>query len=287
MGRTYGKDTKSLIDTIPLQINCGITYVLNLEIYESLIASMPTTDYIICEGDAVLPLVYDISRGRSLRYTYTFDNPAIPSVGPVPGQQPKGRYQIDVPIDPSVKPDVYSGSLLLVDSMPEFNVTIPFTVSLRYASDVIAQRWNDVLAIKNYDYNGGYEFDSVQWYVNGMPIEGAIDFNYYAGEGNQLRLGEEYQALLLRRSDGVKQFTCPFIPVAVAADVKDMPSLVPMSSQMPMKGKGTAYWYDMLGRRYSSEAYNDSEISTPSAAGFYLLVLQTENVRGTHHILVK
>ena len=287
MGRTYGKDTKSLVDTVPLQTNCGITYVLNLEIYESLIASMPTTEYIICEGDAVLPLVYNIERGRSLRYTYSFDNPLLPTEGPVPGQQPKGQYQIDVPVDPSVMPDVYTGSLLLEDTKPEFSVTIPFTVSLRYNSDVIAQRWNDVLAIKNYDYNGGYQFDSVQWYVGGMPIEGATDFVYYTGgNGVQLRFGEEYTALLIR-NDGVKQFTCPFVPVAVAADITDMPSLVPMSSQMQMKGKGTAYWYDMMGRRYSSEEYNDSEISTPGVAGCYLLVLQTENLRGTHRILVK
>ena len=287
MGRTYGVGTTSLVDTIPTATNCALTWVLNLEIYESLIASMPNAAYVLCQGDPTLSLIYDIARGRSLRYFYSFDNPAIPSVGPVHGQQAKGQYQIDIPIDATVLPNDYTGSLLLIDSMPEFNVTIPFTVSLRYASDVIAQRWNDVLAIKNYNYNGGYEFDSVQWYVNGMPIEGAIDFNYYAGEGNQLRFGEEYQALLLRRSDGVKQFTCPFIPAAVAADVTDMPSLVPPSTQMQIKGKGTATWYDMLGRQYSSQTYNDSEIRTPGTEGLYFLLLQNEQTRMIHRVMVK
>ena len=287
MGRTYGVGTTSLVDTIPAATNCALTWVLNLEIYESLIASMPNAAYMLCQGDPTLSLIYDIARGRSLRYFYTFDNPAIPSVGPVHGQQAKGQYQIDIPIDATVLPNDYTGSLLLIDSMPEFNVTIPFTVSLRYASDVVAQRWNDVLAIKNYDYNGGYEFDSVQWYVNGMPIEGAIDFNYYAGEGNQLRFGEEYQALLLRRSDGVKQFTCPFIPVAVSADVTDMPSLVPPSAPMQIKGKGTATWYDMLGRIHHSENYDSSAITTPSIAGYYLLVLQADDTRSAHRIVVR
>lgn len=286
MGRTYGTDTKSLVDTIPAATNCAITYVLNLEIYESLIASMPNPEYILCEGDPILSLIYDIARGRSLRYSYTFDNPAIPSSDFVHGQQPKGQYQIDIPIDPTVKPDVYTGSLLLVDSLPEFNVTIPFTVSLRYNSDVIAQRWNDVLAIRNAEYNGGYQFDSVQWYVNGMPIEGALDFNYYTGQGVQLRFGEEYTALLTR-NDGKKQFTCPFIPVAVAADVTDMPSLVPLSSQMPMKGHGTASWYDMLGRKHYSENYDDSAIRTPGTEGLYLLVLQNEEARTIHQVMVK
>ena len=286
-GRTYGTDTKSLIDTIPMPGHCDTTWVFNLEIYESLIASMPNATYLLCEGDPMLTLIYDIARGRSLRYSYTFDNPAIPSAGPIHGQQAKGQYQIDIPIDATILPNDYSGSLLLVDSMPEFNVTIPFTVSLRYASDVIAQRWNDVLAIKNYDYNGGYEFDSIQWYVNGMPIEGAVDFNYYTGMGNQLRFGEEYQALLLRRSDGVKQFTCPFIPVAVSADVTDMPSLVPPSAPLTVKGKGTAIWYDMLGRQYSSQTYNDSEIRTPGTEGLYFLLLENEQTRTIHRVMVK
>lgn len=288
MGRTYGTDTKTMVDTIPMQTNCAITYVLNLEIYESMIASMPNTAYQLCEGDPTLTLVYDIVRGRSLRYSYTFDNPALPSEGPVHGQQPKGQYQIEIPVDASLRPDVYTGSLLLVDSMPEFNVTIPFTVSLRYASDVITQRWNDVLAIRNADYNGGYQFDSVQWYVNGMPIEGATDFVYYTGgNGVQLRFGEEYQALLMRRDDGVKQFTCPFIPAAVAAEVTDMPSLVPPSAPLQMKGKGTAYWYDMLGNRHGAQTYDNSEIRTPAAQGCYLLILNEENTRAAHRIVVK
>ena len=288
MGRTYGTDTKTMVDTIPMQTNCAITYILNLEIYESMIASMPNTAYQLCEGDPTLTLVYDIVRGRSLRYSYTFDNPALPSEGPVHGQQPKGQYQIEIPVDASLRPDVYTGSLLLVDSMPEFNVTIPFTVSLRYASDVITQRWNDVLAIRNADYNGGYQFDSVQWYVNGMPIEGATDFVYYTGgNGVQLRFGEEYQALLMRRDDGVKQFTCPFIPAAVAAEVTDMPSLVPPSAPLQMKGKGTAYWYDMLGNRHGAQTYDNSEIRTPAAQGCYLLILNEENTRAAHRILVK
>ena len=285
-GRFYGTDTKTMVDTIPMPGHCDTTWVFNLEIYESLVASMPNTAYLLCEGDPVLSLIYDITRGRSLSYTYTFADPAIPSEGPVAGQQPKGHYQIDIPIDPSVIPNVYSGSLLLEDTKPEFNVTIPFTVTMRYASSVIAQRWNDVLAIKNADYNGGYVFDSVQWYVSGQPIEGAIEFNYFAGEDAQLRFGEEYTALLTR-NDGVKLFTCPFIPVPVAAEVTDMPSLVPPSAPMQVKGKGTACWYDLMGRQYSAQPYDNSEILTPASQGCYLLILNEENARASHRIIVK
>lgn len=162
----------------------------------------------------------------------------------------------------------------------------PFDI--RYSSNVvITQRWNDVLAIRNADYNGGFAFDSVQWYVNNQPIAGATDFNYYAGAGNKLQFGQEYTALLVRTSDGVKLFTCPFIPTEVPAEIADMPSLVLLSSPMHVRGKGTAYWYDMLGRLYSSKAYDNSNIIAPSTAGYYLLVLRNGDTQTVHRIMVR
>lgn len=288
-GRTYGTDTKTLVDTIPSATNCDSTWVLNLEIYESLIASMPNSAYLLCEGDPVLSVIYDIARGRSLRSAYTFSDPALPDTT-INGMQKKGHYQVDIPIDPTLYPNVYNGTLLLVDSMPEFSVSIPFTITMRYSSDVITQRWNDVLAIRNADYNGGYEFDSVQWYLGASPIEGATDFNYYAGLDNQLNFGQEYSALLTRKGDRVKLFTCPFIPVQVPAEYADMPklgSLVVPSAQMPVKGTGTAYWYDMLGRMHHSDQYDNSFITAPGAVGYYLLVLQGQEKRTIHQVMVR
>ena len=284
-GRTYGTDTKTMVDTVPSPTNCDSTWVLNLEIYESLIASMPQTAFVLCEGDNVIPLAYDIARGRSLRYSYSFNSPAIPDTL-VNEMQKKGHYDIPIDLD-DLYPNVYQGTLLLVDSMPEFSVTIPFTVTMNYSKDVITQRWNDVLAIRNADYNGGYQFDSVQWYVNGLPIEGAIDFNYYAGMGNQLQFGKEYTALLKRSNDGVKLFTCPFIPTPVPAQIADLPSLVPLSSPMHIQGKGTATWVDMLGRIHHTDAYNNSNIIAPGIAGYFILVLDGNERRTIHHVMVR
>lgn len=281
-GRSYDH---TMIDTIPNAV-CDTTWILNFEVYESLLAHMPDSAYFLCEGDPILTLVYDITRGRSLRYSYTFKSAALPSITPVAEVQKKGHYELPIAIDPKLYPNVYEGSLLLEDSLPKFNVTIPFTVTMQYASSIIAQRWNDVLAIKNSEYNGGYTFDSIQWYVNGQPIEGANDFVYYAGEGQQLQMGAAYTANL-RRPDGVILFTCVYVPMPVAADVTDMPSLVPLSAPLHIKGKGTATWYDMLGRRYESYTYNDSEIRTPGAEGFYFLVLQNDQTRMIHRVMVR
>ena len=281
-GRYYDH---TMIDTIPNEA-CDTTWVLDFEVYESIQAHMPDTAYVLCEGDPLLTLVYDVTRGRSLRYSYTFKNNALPSITPVAEVQKKGHYELPIAVDPELYPNVYEGVLLLEDSLPKFNLTIPFTLTMQYSSAVIAQRWNDVLAIKNSDFNGGYTFDSIQWYVNGQPIMGANDYVYYAGEGQQLQMGASYTANL-RRTDGVILFTCAFIPTPVAADVTDMPSLVPPSAPLMLKGRGTAIWFDMLGRQYNTYGYNDSEIRTPGAEGFYFLVLQNDLTRTIHRVMVK
>lgn len=285
-GRSY---TYTTVDTIPVSdTNCDTTWILNFEVYESLQAQIPDNAYVLCEdGTPAFDLVYEIARGRSLRYSYAFEDPDLPFIAPVKDLQKKGTYTLPIALSPMPYPNVYKGTLLLEDSLPQFNLSIPFTLTVQYASSVIVQRWNDVLAIRNADYNGGYTFDAVQWYMNGQPIEGATSFNYYTGEGKTLYFAGEQYSALLTRSDGVKLFTCAFTPSEVPAEVLDMPSLVPVSAPVPVKGKGKACWYDMLGRPRQSEAYEDSDITAPSVAGYYLLELRSDTKRSIHQMMVK
>ena len=285
-GKTYGTDTKTMIDTVPDPNDCSKTWVLNLEIYESLVINM-INSYELCEHEDTLRLIYDVLRGRSLSYSYVFNNPAIPASGQVDTVQKKGSYVLDIILDPNLTPNIYQGSILFEDSKPEFNVTVPFTLSVMYSSDVIAQRWNDVLAIRNADYNGGYQFDSVQWYVNGQPIVGANTFAYYVeGDGNNLLFGQAYQALLTR-NDGTQLFTCPFIPAPVAEAEMPLPTLIDPNAPLHIQGRGVAHWYDMLGRRHSTQNYNESDIIAPAQKGYYLLLLQSDESREIHPIMVK
>lgn len=285
-GKTYDENTKSLIDTVPDPDDCSKTWVLNLEIYESLQINM-VNSYELCEHEDTLRLIYEILRGRSLSYSYVFNNPAIPASGVVDTVMKKGSYVLDIILDPDLEPNIYQGSIVFEDAKPEFNATIPFTLSVMYSSDVITQRWNDVLAIRNADYNGGYQFDSVQWYVNGQPIDGANTFAYYIEEeGKTLRFGEAYQALLTR-NDGTQLFTCPFIPAPVPEAEMPLPTLVNPNAPLHIQGRGVARWYDMLGRCHSTQSYDESDIVSPSAKGYYLLLLQGSDSREIHHMIVK
>lgn len=281
----------------------SIIDTLDLYVHEFLQVEMIPYDS-ICSNDGAWSIPFRILQGRSCGfYSLYWDEPknTLPKADSV-ALPTDGVFHVTMPID--LLPDYYHAHFVFHDSLRYLSPTTirdgkaDVTLAMLYPEEVITQRWNDVLGIRNdstinqvlnQNCNGCYEFDSVQWYVSGQPIEGAIEFNYYTGSDNQLQFGKEYMALLTRK-DGVKLFTCPFIPAQVPAEYTDMPvltSLVAPSSPMHVRGKGTAYWYDMLGRLYSSKAYDNSNIIAPSTAGYYLLVLRNGDTQTVHRIMVR
>lgn len=122
-----------------------------------------------------------------------------------------------IPMPDSVIPNVYTVKL---DFGPQScgQEGEETKVSIYYSREVLAQRWNDVLAVKNEDYNGGgYQFVSFQWYKNGDPIVGATSSILYVPEG--LDLSAEYSVLLTRLSDNVTLMSC-------VADLADLSSAI-------------------------------------------------------------
>ena len=76
----------------------------------------------------------------------------------------------------------------------------------------------------------------------------------------------------------------------MAPEYTDMPklsSLVPPAAQMPVSGRGTAFWYDMLGRVHHTDTYDNSYITAPAAAGYYLVELRGTNTRRIQAVMVK
>jgi len=73
--------------------------------------------------------------------------------------------------------------------------------------NVIYQRWDDVLSVKNSANNGGYEFVAFQWLRNGLAIEGAVNSYIYVPGG--LRMGDVY-SVLLTHPDGTEEESCPY-----------------------------------------------------------------------------
>ena len=77
------------------------------------------------------------------------------------------------PYDETILPNHYRVQLEFYQHASCGNQIFDLEFDVQYRSSIIEQKWNDVLALLNSKYNGGYTFTTYQWYKNGRPIEGA------------------------------------------------------------------------------------------------------------------
>lgn len=182
---------------------CDSVVLLDIFVRETLVLDFDTL-VIVCGGDASAVVPYEVISG-DLSYCEVhlqFNGNVIYS------QKADVESQSNAlvfSLDSNVKADNYNLNLYFGEDLcGESEVNIPFKVL--YPQDLIVQRWEDVLAVKNEDYNGGYQFSAFQWYKNGQPINGATSSLLY--EPNGLDLSSSYSVLLTRASDGVSLMTC-------------------------------------------------------------------------------
>lgn len=188
--------------TLKTETGCDSIIKLDLVVNESLLVEFDSV-VTACADEENLIIPYNITSGnlnyfsidiesKSVKYS-EFENSTIESDALIVGMPENivpGDYVVNLDFGP--KSCGKSGD----------------TISLKvyYPSSILVQRWDDVLAVKNEDYNGGYEFVSFQWYKNGELIEGATSSILYVPEG--LDLSAEYSVLLTRLSDNVTTLSC-------------------------------------------------------------------------------
>lgn len=305
----HGKEySKPVCDTIS-NATCDTTWTINLSIYEKLHAALagewddPTQPF-ACENAENFTLTYSISHGYSNVYSLIFnDSVSFKNVHRAPTPvHANGNGDLIVDIAGTVRANYYSGLLILHDTLSSMekykqlgintDVKLPFTFTLRYNSNVIGQRWNDVLFAKNAESNEhGYAFiPPYQWYVDGDSIAGAIGSVLH----QNLSFSNGYSADLSRVVDGdtITICTCSYTPTKVPSDYQDTPklvqSLVPASAPMRLTGQGMAQWIDVTGRVWSTQAFTDSDIISPARQGVYLLTIydSKENTKDIYYVIV-
>jgi hypothetical protein len=182
---------------------------------------------------------------------------------------------IELILPEKVKPDNYEVEFIFYNSDCG-NVDTTLVFDVLYPDSVIAQRWNDVLAVKNSDYNGGYEFVAYQWFLNGQPLEGFTTSQYYTGL--DLDFSGEYQVLLTRKDDGVSVMTCGVVPIQFAEEVLSSIGTLVFRSEVvevnsPQQARG--YIYSLSGLIYSifDLEEGDNFVQMPSQAGLYIMVI--------------
>ena len=186
----------------------SVAYRMNLTVLEALKVELNTVGQ-ICSGDSYFDVNYTVLDGLVSDISVVFSADAK-EVGFVDATMPAdntGWCTIALPAD--VKPNTYTAELQLKSFDCEV-LKLPLSIPVLYSNEIIIQRWNDLLAVskKEADYYNG--FSTYQWYVDGMPIEGAIGSYYYCPEG--LQMSGNYQVEVTRQDDATKIMSCPYIP---------------------------------------------------------------------------
>ncbi len=266
------------IDTLISVFGCDSIITLNLSVYPVLIMELVNDSVDMCETtDGPFTLEYIVRQGNFTTYSLLFDEDAIKSGFenqqsvvpliqdlveiPVPSGALPGRYKVELVFE-----DYYSG-----------NDTLTAFLDVNYPSAILVQKWNDVIAILNAEYNGGYTFSQYQWYKDGELLPGETKSYLYV-EGN-LDFDSQYMVRVTRLEDGVSAFICP-IRLEDRTDISVYPTIVRGGETITVILPHDFHMeiWDIMGMKVSGQ-YLHSNINTiqaPVRSGVYLMNLKSD-----------
>jgi len=222
-------------------------------------------------------------------YEIIFNNPPVPTgfegfenQSDVFGNDNK----ITVYLPEKVYPDYYNCKVILKDDIYDCAPQVfDIKISVLYPDSIMKQKWDNVIALTNYYYNGGFEFAGYQWFKNGSILAGENNSYIY----RPLAVGEKY-SVLLTRPNGSQMFSCDFTVNEPSTEISPFPTLVSPNStiKIPLQDKNATVRLITTTGVVLSTYKSDSEIIAPAQQGVYLLeILSSNNSRNVVKIVVK
>ena len=268
--------------------HCGCDSIVNLslEVAEQVVMDMGEVPE-VCADQTSTQLNAVLQKGQYDSYKVLFDDKAHAAgfVDQLHEATPFSPVTIDLPTD--VKADIYSGHIVFEKRLCDPQ-TFPFTFKVLYPSSIMAQKWDDVVAVKNAQYNGGYDFVAFRWFKNGVLQEGQTYSYIYEGEPQQE--GTEY-VVEVQRADGVVLESCPLIIQPKPQSLNAYPSKVARKEKVMVEGAENATYqvWNMMGGIEKEGVIREakSAIQLSERPGVYLLHVQTDTERKTFRIIVE
>lgn len=161
-----------------------------------------------CQSDPAFNVSYSMPEGELAFYNIKYDDAAKAAGFVDLSDQPVNENDLPVVLPANVVPGTYHAEIQVVSNSDcGVSKTLPVEIVVKISSEqVMAQKWNDVIALYNEDFNGGYRFVAYQWYKNGEIMPGEIR-SYINLNNVQLDPNDRYSALLTR-DDGQVFLTC-------------------------------------------------------------------------------
>lgn len=195
--------------------------------------------------------------------------------------------------DQYLRPDMYNVRIEFDNGTCDPSIhAYDLSFMIKYPSWVIEQNWNDVVALLNQDYNGGYVFKDYDWFVNNQQIVSESKSYIYLPQ--YLRNGDRVYASLTRQEDDYAICTCPITIEDLSSEmVYEEPVLIsisPLKMKIYTPKQTTCAIYDVLGHliyQTRIDSIGENTIDIPSlSSGVYLLEFKEKDHSITHKIML-
>jgi len=240
----------------------------------------------ICADNEFIYFYYTILEGIVNSYSVIFNQQAIDEGFEDITRRTLTANPIEIPVPQKISPNYvrpnhnYSFTISFEYETDTINYT--FNFDILYPSWIMQQKHNNVIALLNQYYNGGYVWSAYEWYMNGTKISidrGSHIYTPDYGEAT-LKFGQEYRVLLTRiDDDGVQILTCKLIPEP-RTDITQFPTIVsPLQTfQIQANKKMKVRIWTVMGIKISEQnlQIGENEITAPYAEGIYLLQFFSE-----------
>lgn len=191
-------------------------------------------------------------------------------------------FHIEIPAD--VKPGNYNAHIKVHDVLDCAAIDIPVPISIYYSSGIMAQKWGDVLAVYNSQYNGGFNFSRFRWYLNGEEISGEyMSYLNMTKTYEMLDLEGYYQVGLTRVGEEEEILSCPFFAYTYSEE-SSAPQLVRNGNMLNVTWpdvSGVAQIWNNAGQLISEISFSDGILSMgiPEDHGVYILTVKSDDGR--------
>ena len=266
--------------------NCDSTILLRLTVIDSVsIDVLPMAQ--VCADDTEFVLKFEWNQGayRSLFFDFDEHSEAAGFADVLFADTLQREFTIPIPED--VRPDRYSVNMCFARDCDCDSLVRPVEFTVMYPTDVLAQKWNNVIAVLNADYNGGNSFTAFRWYEGEQLLVGEERPYLYIGENVKFdySVAVQYSADLMREGENYYIRTCPITP----AQRTDVSQYVTLSSAARVgqrievslpdgdKSQHTAYWYTSGGQLVGRQTIDSlsPSVAAPLTAGIYLLKIES------------
>ncbi len=260
----------------------SLIFVLDLTVLDTLVVKPSKTACTLCADTASVTIDYTVVQGITDSCILAFDatNPSQISPVTLTGLGTSGT--ITVPIDPADgsyrRPGLYTAKLTFFDKNGCADQSCALTFDVLFPSNIIFQRWDDVLSVKNEEFNGGYTFSAYQWLQNGADLQEQTKSYYFAPE--KLDTQSIYQVRLTDAA-GLSLLSCPFVPKEYTGGMNVSPRNVSRGQQVVVSTPERAHvrFYNVSGLLLLATTVEAGStlVEVPSETGMCIVQLTTES----------